>query len=118
MRWLIIVPLLVVLALFALSNREQVLLGLWPFDLRVAAPLGVAMLVLAAVGFLLGALVAWASSLGERRRARRIENAAKLLEAELAEMRARDAASARGGQEPPAAPGLSPALAGPAEARR
>lgn len=114
MRWLLILPLLVLLVLFALSNREAVALRLWPFDLSLAAPVGVAMLVLAAVGFLLGAFVAWAASFGARRRAWRVERAAKALEAELAAMRARDAAAAAAA----AGPGAAPALAGPAEAAR
>lgn len=124
MRWLVILPLLMLLVLFALSNREAVALRLWPFDLSLVAPIGVAMLVLAAVGFLLGAFVAWAGSLGARRRARRIERAAKALEAELASMRARDAAAraaAEGrtaAQQQLASGTAAPALAGPAEAGR
>jgi uncharacterized integral membrane protein len=120
MRWLLILPLLVLLVLFALSNREAVVLRLWPLDLGLVAPVGVAMLALAAVGFLLGAFLAWAGSLGARRRARRIERAAKALEAELAALRARDAAAraaAEGRTAQPAA-GAAPALAGPAEAGR
>ncbi|MBW8270612.1 lipopolysaccharide assembly protein LapA domain-containing protein [Caldovatus aquaticus] len=119
MRWVLILPLLVLLVLFALSNREAVALRLWPFDLALVAPVGVAMLVLAAVGFLAGALVAWAASLGARRRARRLERAAKALEAELAALRAREAAAAaaeRRGEAPSRA--AMPALAGPAEAAR
>ncbi|WP_270938813.1 LapA family protein [Falsiroseomonas oryzae] len=95
MRWIMFVPLLIVLALFALSNPQDVELRLWPFDLAWIAPLGIAVLVLAAVAFLVGALIAWAAALPIRRRAARVEQAAKLLEAELTAMRAREDAARR-----------------------
>jgi len=95
MRWLFFLPLLVLLALFALSNPQDVEIGLWPFDLAWVAPLGVAVLLMAAAAFLIGAAIAWASALPVRRRAARIEQAAKLLEAELAALRAKDAQARR-----------------------
>jgi lipopolysaccharide assembly protein A len=90
MRWVFFLPLLVLLALFALSNPQDVEIRLWPFDLAWVAPLGIAVLLMAAMAFLLGAVIAWASALPARRRAARIEQAAKLLEAELAALRAKD----------------------------
>ncbi|WP_240048275.1 lipopolysaccharide assembly protein LapA domain-containing protein [Crenalkalicoccus roseus] len=91
MRWLLLLPLLVVLILFGLSNRQEVALGLWPFDVAWVVPLSVAMLVFGALAFLFGALVAWLGALQYRRRARRLEEAARVLEAELADLRARTA---------------------------
>jgi uncharacterized integral membrane protein len=90
MRWVFFVPLLVLLALFGLSNPQDVEIRLWPFDLAWVAPLGVAVLLLAAIAFLIGAVIAWAAALPIRRRAARIEQAAKLLEAELAALRAKE----------------------------
>jgi uncharacterized integral membrane protein len=90
MRWIFFVPLLVLLALFALSNPQDVEIRLWPFDLAWVSPLGIAALLMAAVAFLVGALIAWAAALPIRRRAARIEQAAKLLEAELAALRAKE----------------------------
>jgi uncharacterized integral membrane protein len=90
MRWIFFVPLLVLLALFALSNPQDVEIRLWPFDLAWVSPLGIAVLLLAAVAFLVGALIAWAAALPIRRRATRIEQAAKLLEAELAALRVKE----------------------------
>ena len=95
MRWLFFLPLLVLLALFALSNTQDVEFRLWPFDLAWVAPLGVAVLLMAAAAFLVGAVIAWAAALPVRRRAARIEQAAKLLEAELAALRAKDAQARR-----------------------
>ncbi|WP_343897773.1 lipopolysaccharide assembly protein LapA domain-containing protein [Craurococcus roseus] len=88
---LLLLPLLLVLVLFGLSNRQEVALELWPFDLAWVVPLSTAMLVLAALAFLFGAAVTWASALAARRRASRYREAARVLEAELAEHRARAA---------------------------
>lgn len=90
MRWVLFLPLLVVLALFALSNPQDVELRLWPFDLAWIAPLGVAVLVLCAIAFLIGAGIAWAANLPARRRAVKLEEAARLLEGELAAYKARE----------------------------
>lgn len=98
MRWVLFVPLLVLLVLFALSNMQEVELRLWPFDLAWLAPLSVAVLMLSALGFLLGAAMTWAAHLPARRRARQLEQAAKLLEAELATYKAREAEAARNAQ--------------------
>jgi len=90
MRWVLFLPLLVLLALFALSNTQEVEIRLWPLDAAWAASLGIAMLLFGALAFLLGAALVWASHLPERRRARRVEQAARLLEAELGSLKARD----------------------------
>ena len=95
MRWVLFVPLLVILALFALSNPQDVALRLWPLDLAWVAPLGVAVLLLMALAFLLGAFLAWAAALPYRRRAARVDQAAKLLGAELDGYRAREAQARR-----------------------
>ena len=90
MRWLLFLPLLILLAVFALSNMQEVQLRMWPLDIGWAAPLGVAVLVLAGLGFLVGALLVWASGLATLRRARRMEEAAKLLEPELTTLKMRE----------------------------
>lgn len=101
LRWILLLPLLVILILFGLSNREEVFLRLWPFDLAWAVPLSVAILVFSALFFILGATIAWAAGLTHRARARRAEEAARLLEAEVAEYRA--AAAKQVGPVPPPA---------------
>ena len=82
-RLLLVGPLVVVLILFALSNTDDVSVRFWPFDLAWQTPLAVAVLAVSALSFLLGASVAWASSLPHRRRSRELTNASRLLEAEL-----------------------------------
>ena len=102
----LLLPLLVLLILFGLSNRQEVALRLWPFDLAWVVPLSIAVLIFSALAFLLGAGVTWAGSLAWRRRARKLEDAARLLEAELADYRAQ-AAREVGPVPPPPAPGAS-----------
>ncbi|GGC51430.1 hypothetical protein GCM10011504_32300 [Siccirubricoccus deserti] len=104
-RLILLVPLLIFLVLFGLSNRQEVQLRLWPFDLAWAVPLSVAVLLIAAVFFLFGAFIAWAAALPHRRRAKALENAARVIEAELAELRAKEARQV--GPVPPA-PANSP----------
>lgn len=87
-RWLLLAPLLVLLILFTLSNTETVDLRLWPFDLTWQAPLALAMLVAAAIAFLLGALIAWFSGLPWRRKARQAERQLSRLQGELAAIKA------------------------------
>ncbi len=80
-------PFLLLLVVFALSNRGTVQLGLWPTDLALVTPLSLAVLGAGAVFFVLGALVAGVGSLGQRRRARRAENQVRLLEREVQTLR-------------------------------
>jgi putative membrane protein len=96
-RRLISGVILVLLILFALSNREPTTLRLWPTDIVVQLPLALAILGSMAVAFLFGALVLWLGVLNARRRARRAEHAVRLMEAQVAELKAQ--------LRPPARPG-------------
>jgi lipopolysaccharide assembly protein A len=89
MRLLIGIPLLLLLVLFALSNRTAVTLGLWPTDFSLELPLSLAILAGMAAAFLVGGLLVWFSALGQRNRARRAEQAVRLLEAQVQELKAR-----------------------------
>ena len=91
MRFLIAVPVLLLLVLFALSNKQVVQLGLWPTDISVDAPLSVAVLVASGVFFVAGALMTWGGTLALRGRARRAEMAVTQLQAQLKQMKTRPA---------------------------
>lgn len=88
MRLLIAIPLLIVLVLFALSNRQPVTVGFWPTDLNLVLPLSGAVLGVAAVAFLAGACIVWLSELRVRRRARRAEARAEVLQEQLQALQA------------------------------
>ena len=106
LRVLFLLPFLIVLVAFALSNQQTVTLGIWPTDLTVDAPLSISVLVAAAVFFFLGALFVWFGSVAARSRARRAESRAAHLEAEL---KARNAAPSHATRMNM----VVPALAGP-----
>lgn len=89
LRLLILAPILLLLVLFALSNTAPVRLGLWPTGFSVEAPLSLVILAGMAVAFLIGGVLVWMSELAQRRRARRAEHAIRLLEAQIAELKAR-----------------------------
>lgn len=89
LRWIIGAPLLLLLVLFALSNPQPVRLTIWPFDLALEAPLSLAVLLSMGAAFLIGALIAWLGTLPARARARRAEDTVRLLEAQVAELKAR-----------------------------
>ncbi|WP_419758978.1 LapA family protein [Acidisoma sp.] len=81
--------LILILALFALSNRQPVTIGYWPTDYTTQVPLAVAILVGMAIAFVLGAAVVWVDHLGLGRRARRAESEVRRLKAQLADAEAR-----------------------------
>ncbi len=89
LRLILMLPILLILVIFALSNTATTTFGFWPTDLAVAAPLSVAVLVIAAVFFLLGALVAWVGTLVQLRRARRAEAEVRRLDQQLELLRPR-----------------------------
>ena len=89
MRLLIGIPLLLLLLLFALSNKTPVRLGIWPTDFTLQLPLSLAVLGGMAIAFLAGGLIVWLSELSQRRRARHAEQTVRLLEAQVQELKAR-----------------------------
>lgn len=88
-RWVLLLPLALFLVLFGLSNRHPIGLMLWPFDLVWETTVSVAVLLAAAAAFLLGALVTWVAGIPGRRKGRQMAEAARLLEAELMELKGR-----------------------------
>ncbi len=92
-RALILAPLLFVMVLFALSNPQPAHLGIWPTDLSLELPLSIALLIFAAVAFLLGALVVWIGALGAHLRVRRTAQSVRMLEAQVADLKQRLAAA-------------------------
>jgi len=89
-RWIVGIPLLLVMVVFALSNTQPVNLDLFPLgQLPFEIPLSVAILIALAVGFFLGGLLVRIAELRHRRAARRAEHAVRLLEAKHEELKAR-----------------------------
>ncbi len=89
MRLVIALPLLLLLVMFALSNTTPVRLGIWPTDYALQLPLSLAVLSGMAIAFIAGAVIVWLNELSQRRRARHAEQAVRLLEAQVQELKAR-----------------------------
>lgn len=70
LRWLITVPLALILVVFAVNNRHLVDVSLWPLDFIVRWPLFVFVYIGVVAGFLAGAVIAWAASAQRHRRTR------------------------------------------------
>ena len=89
LRILVAAPFLFLMVLFALSNPQPTEFKLWATDYAVTLPLSLAVLGAMGVAFFLGALLLWMSALAARRRARRAEYQVRLLETQVAELRAK-----------------------------
>jgi putative membrane protein len=98
LRWLLIGPFILVIVVFALSNSSPVALRMWPFDLSWQTTLSLAVLIVAGIFFLLGAIIAWLASLPARARARDLRGQVQTLEMELARYRSDAEAAQRAGE--------------------
>ena len=83
-HWVVTIPAAVVLAVFAISNRESATVAFWPLPARIEAPLYLVVLLALLVGFLVGELVAWINAGRARRLARERRRRIEVLERELA----------------------------------
>lgn len=70
---------------FAVTNRESVVLELWPLPLDVPVPVYLLTFGAALAGFLFGGIVAWSSGHKWRRRARQQASEVTILKGELAQ---------------------------------
>ncbi len=91
---LILVPLAVVIATFAVANRQTIVVSLDPFDhaspaLAVAMPLFGLILGLLIVGVVIGGTAAWLRQSRWRRAARVAEGEARALRAEVDRLKRR-----------------------------
>lgn len=111
LSWILTLPLMAVVVVFVIANRELTTLDLWPLALTIQVPLFILVLGSAAVGLLAGAVVAWFSGGPTRRRARAARRRTAELEREVARLR-EGIENERPAAEPRAAnramPGLPP----------
>ena len=91
-RILISIPLLIILIAFALSNQQPEM-----FNFNVSSMLLV-MVVLAAIFFVVGAVMTWTSAVASRSRARRAERHVRELQARIDAMRQQQVEELRTGR--------------------
>lgn len=87
--WLLTLPLLAVIAAFAVTNRGPVSLELWPLPFVVTVPAFLVILVAVAVGLAIGAVATWTSAGIQRREMRRRGRRIDALETEVQVLRRR-----------------------------
>ena len=83
LRWIITLPITVVCVVFALANRQPVMVDFWPFAISYEPPLFLLVLGALLIGFLLGLLIAWFAGGRTRDKARRNYYRASDLEREV-----------------------------------
>lgn len=93
LSWLFGVPLAVIALAFALSNRQDVTLALWPFDEGVGLPVYLVVLLPLLIGFFAGMLLAGVKAFKHRRFARQQARRAADFERQLDALRTSSAAT-------------------------
>lgn len=82
--WIVTLPVALLVILFALMNRQEVTLSLWPLPWDIGAPLFLFTLGAIVFGFLFGALSAYLSGTTTRRKLRAANRALAESQDELA----------------------------------
>jgi uncharacterized integral membrane protein len=71
--WIVTLPIIAIITIFAVMNRQEVALNLWPLPWDLATPLFLLTLLLILVGFAIGVLVMWFSGARQRRQLRNLK---------------------------------------------
>jgi uncharacterized integral membrane protein len=87
LSWVVTLPLTIVAVVFAVANREDMVLRFWPLPWSFDLPVYLVVLGSLVAGFLAGGLVAWIAAAPRRRRARRTAERARELAHEVSELR-------------------------------
>lgn len=82
--WIAVIIAAAVLSTFAVSNRQSVSLGLWPFPYAVGLPLFLLVFIALLIGCVVGVLGAWLGGRRGRRELRDSRRRVGALERELA----------------------------------
>jgi uncharacterized integral membrane protein len=87
--WLFLLPVIGIVAAFAVANRTSVGIDLDPLPVVFDVPLYAALMFAVLAGLLIGGISAWLAGGQIRRDARRLRKNGKLLESEIEGLRAR-----------------------------
>jgi uncharacterized integral membrane protein len=107
--WIVTLPIALLVILFALMNRQEVTLSLWPLPWDIGAPLFLFTLGAIVFGFLLGSLVVWVSHGTARRKLRSARRELAESRDELAILRRQQGQGANNQQLVHHRPSLPPA---------
>lgn len=90
---LIAIIVAIVVVLFAVSNREVVVVEIWPFPVRIEAGLYAVILLAVLTGFLMGAIAAWMGGRNKRAELRAARKRMRDMEQSLARLKEESAAA-------------------------
>ena len=65
---LFVIPFILLFVLFSISNREIILLHLWPFPFEIEMPVYLTILFFSFIFFIFGGLLAWIPYIGTKKR--------------------------------------------------
>jgi putative membrane protein len=105
LSWIVTLPVTLVVVVFAVSNRDEVAINLWPTGLDLTIPFFAVVLGVFLAGFLVGAAIMWLSGAKGRARARRLRYRAEELERELVRLQRQADAAKAGASGTPVRPG-------------
>ena len=71
--WIVTLPIIALITVFAVMNRQDVALNLWPLPWDFAMPVFLLTLLLILFGFCFGVLVMWFSGARQRRQLRLVK---------------------------------------------
>lgn len=98
---LILLPILLVVAVFAIVNRAPVDLSLWPLPWDARAPLFIVLLGSLLLGVLIGAALVWSGARRQRSAAREHRRTNERLQRQIDRMKAQPPAPSPGTVLPP-----------------
>lgn len=81
--WLLAIPVALLIVVFAVANRHEVRLDLWPLPWAMDLPVYLAVLGALAKGIVIGAVAMWLSGFRARRNAREQRRRAESLDRQL-----------------------------------
>jgi uncharacterized integral membrane protein len=85
--WIVTLPIIAIITVFAVMNRQDVALNLWPLPWDFAMPVFLLSLLLILFGFCFGVLVMWFSGSKHRRQLRSMKRDLDEARAELHTLR-------------------------------
>jgi uncharacterized integral membrane protein len=87
LSWIITIPFTLIVVVFAINNRDPVMVSLWPLPWIAELPLYLVVLGSLLVGFLVGAAIAWLSAGRRRHEARVTAERLRGMSAELTKLK-------------------------------
>ena len=90
-KWLarlVWVPLALIGAVFAIANREKVIVSLWPLPWEASLPLFMVMLIVLFIGLIVGGLIVWLGGHRYRATARQQTRSNETLRRQVADLKA------------------------------